>query len=191
MRGFSSVLHCLFCVLLLFVFNFPHSQCLPTCWRKPQEQGNLGYGVVRSPVTPERTAAVQQGFSFRVLLLLTLSPHTWLLPLCPVGVTNTMIPRIRLDAERRLCWEPLSLSFYISFDLCLKAEIQFQGPGLCGWAGVLGSSWRREKLFTFTKVTLLWDLRQQHMSFTGLASRSQRLRQGWNQVKQILIWFPN
>lgn len=91
------------------------------------------WGREISCYTPQRPAAVQQGLSFRVLLLLTLSPHTWLSPLCRVGVTDTMIPRIRLDAERRLCWEPLSLNFYISIDLCLEAEIQFQGPIFRSW----------------------------------------------------------
>jgi hypothetical protein len=58
------------------------------------------------------------------------------LPRC-VGVTDTMIPRIRLNAESRLCWKPLPLNFYISIDLCLKTDT---GAGLSVYAGALGSS---------------------------------------------------
>lgn len=128
------------CYIVFFVFSFlffflstsPIASACPSAGECIRNRATE-YGVVRSVTPHERTAAAQQGFSFRVLLLLTLSPHTWLSPLCRVGVTDTMIPRIRLDAERRLCWEPLSLNFYISIDLCLEAEIQFQGPIFRSW----------------------------------------------------------
>lgn len=60
----------------------------------------------------------------------------------------------------------LSLNFYISIDLCLKVEIQFQGPLTRELAcvGMLGC-WAPQGVKSLTKLTSLWDRRHQAYEF--------------------------